>query len=497
MKLYQIDKQDTVAIAIEDIAAGETIPVADTVLTTLEPIPKGHKVALMDLPKGSSIIKYGSVIGEASENIRKGQWIHTHNTLSHADDLRTFTYHFDPRQVVLPGSGQQTFRGYRRPSGEVGIRNYILVLSGVFCANSHIKEIVRRIEQKYPKCEGFDGFLPLTHECGCGQEGQDLENVRRALAGLMQNGNVGGILFVEVGCEINYFETIRQYIDFFDESRFRRITMQMEDDEYVSAEKALAELYEIAKTDRREVCPLSDLHIGANCGGSDGFSGLTGNKMVGEFAEHLVKNGGTFTITEVTEMFGAEQILMNRAVNREIFQKIEKLITQQRDYIMRYGGTANGNPSYGNKQGGITTIEDKSLGCVQKGGKCAVSDVVFYADRVRTKGFNLVQGPGSDLVGVTAQVVAGAVMEIFTTGRGTPVAFAVPTIKVATNTPIFEKKRSWMDFNAGELIHGQKMGQLLDAFITLILKAASGEYQTSNERMGFYEIAFQRDGVIL
>ena len=196
-------------------------------------------------------------------------------------------------------------------------------------------------------------------------------------------------------------------------------------------------------------------------------------------------------------MFGAEQILMNRAINQEIFRKIEQLITRQRDYILRYGGTANGNPSYGNKQGGITTIEDKSLGCVQKGGRCAVSDVVFYGERVRVKGFNLVQGPGSDLVGVTAQIVAGAVMEIFTTGRGTPVAFAAPTIKVATNTPVFEKKRSWMDFNAGELINGEDMEQLLSGFIDLILRAASGAYETSNERMGFYEIAFQRDGVIL
>lgn len=497
MKLYQIDKRDTVVIAIEDIGAGQTLAVADTTLTTAEPIPRGHKVALTDMPKGASIIKYGNAIGEAAEDIHKGQWVHTHNTISHADDLRKFTYQFDPEKVILPGAALRTFQGYRRPAGQVGIRNYILVISGVFCANSHIRQIVRRVEKKCPKCENFDGFLPLTHECGCGQEGQDLENVRRALAGLMQNGNVGGILFVEVGCEINYFETIQQYMDAFDETRFRRVTMQLEEDEYAAAEKALMELYEIVKADRRTPCPLSDLHIGANCGGSDGFSGLTANKMVGEFAEYLVKNGGTFTITEVTEMFGAEQILMNRAINQEIFRKIEQLITRQRDYILRYGGTANGNPSYGNKQGGITTIEDKSLGCVQKGGRCAVSDVVFYGERVRVKGFNLVQGPGSDLVGVTAQIVAGAVMEIFTTGRGTPVAFAAPTIKVATNTPVFEKKRSWMDFNAGELINGEDMEQLLSGFIDLILRAASGAYETSNERMGFYEIAFQRDGVIL
>ena len=497
MRLFKIDDKDTVAVALEKIPADEKIQQEGKLLTAKEEIPAGHKVALRDMKKGEAVIKYGWTIGEAACDIEKGQWVHTHNLLSRADDLKSFTYHPQELKELREDGKNLTFYGYRRKSGETGVRNYIAVISGVFCANPHIKAIAQEANRRFPKTENFDGFLPLTHECGCGQEGQDLINVRKILMGILQNPNFGGVLFVQVGCEINQLDTILPYGEFSDEERLRCFTMQQTEDEMETGLALAEELYQIALRDRRSKRPVSELHLGFNCGGSDGFSGLTANRLLGRLAEFFCGAGATVTITEVTEMFGAEQILMNRAVDREIFEKIKELLRRHREYILKYGGTANGNPSYGNKKGGLSTIEDKSLGCIQKGGDCPVADVVFYGDRVKTEGFQLVQGPGSDLIGVTGQIAAGAVMEIFTTGRGTPVAFAAPTMKVSTNTQIFEKKRKWMDFNAGVLLEGETMENLLQSFVELVLKAASGEYATSNERAGFFEMAILRDGVIL
>lgn len=371
-------------------------------------------------------------------------------------------------------------------------------MSGVFCANSHIKKIASMAEQHFPKTDSFDGFIPLTHECGCGQTGQDIINVKHVLAGLLHNPNFGGILFLEVGCEITRFDTLRPFFeDNLDLDRIKTVTMQDVESEIDIAMDSLEELYEKVNQDKRSDCLLSDLHIATNCGGSDGFSGLTGNKLVGKMADSICAAGGTVTLTEITEMFGAEQYLMNKAISLDVFEKIKELIKRHKEYIEKYGASADGNPSYGNKQGGITTIEDKSLGCVQKSGRNAITDVVFYGERAKKKGLLLVQGPGSDLVGVTSQIVAGANMVVFSTGRGTPVAFAAPTIKVATNNRIFEKKRKWMDFNAGCLIDGADINELTKDFVDLILKTASGEYHSCNEEYGFYEIGILRDGVIL
>ena len=498
MILYRIDEKDKVAVAIEPLKKGEFYQIGDSLVQAKEEIPAGHKMAIENIPKGEMIIKYGASIGEAAVDIKKGQWVHTHNVISHADESREFSYDFHEEAVVLPGESSLTFQGYARQSGEAGTRNYIAILSGVFCANSHIKKIGAMAAQRFPKTEHFDGFLPLTHECGCGQAGDDLVNVKKVLAGLLQNPNFGGILFLEVGCEITKLDTLIPFLEnYIEKDRFRTFTMQDVENEYDAAMEHLEGLYQRVNEDRRQPCSISKLHIATNCGGSDGFSGLTGNKLVGRMSEKICQAGGTVTLTEITEMFGAEQHLMNHAINMETFEKIKTLMQIHKNYIEKYGESANGNPSYGNKQGGITTIEDKSLGCVQKSGRNAIVDVVFYGDRVKKKGLNLVQGPGSDLVGVTSQIVAGANMVVFSTGRGTPVAFAAPTLKVATNQRIFITKHRWMDFNAGGLIDGEDIEELSDAFVDLVLRTASGQYKSRNEQEGFYEIGILRDGVIL
>lgn len=495
--LYRIHEMDNVAVALEEVKKGEQVCCGDISFTACETIPKGHKIALTALAKGQEVIKYGNVIGITGAEVPQGGWLHDHNILSQGDLRREYHYVPDPC-VVNPGESGQTFLGYQRRSGEVGTRNYIAILSGSFCTNTHIRDFGEMAAQRFPKTKYFDGFLSLTHECGCGQMGTDVENVRRVLAALMQNPNFGGILFVELGCENIYFETIRPFMTWLDEERFALIRMQDTPDEYATAMEKLEELYRLVNTDQRIPCSLSKLHIAENCGGSDGFSGITGNRLAGRLTEHFVGEHGTrVNITEVPEMFGAEHILMNRARNKAVFTKIVDLIEGFKCYIEKYGASAGGNPSYGNRKGGISTIEDKALGCVQKGGRCTVMDVIPYGGRAVEPGFQLVWGPGSDLVGVTGQIAAGANLVLFITGRGTPVAYAAPTLKVATNSALFQKKRAWMDFNAGRLLEGETLEELEQELYDMVIATAEGRYAASNERAGFYQIALLRDGVTL
>ncbi len=495
--LYRIHEMDNVAVALDEVAEGESVSCGSISFVAKEAIPKGHKVALTPLKKGQEVIKYGNVIGVMGEEAPQGGWLHDHNILSQGDSRREYCYTPDPG-AIAPGRSSQTFLGYQRRSGEVGTRNYIAILSGSFCTNTHIRDFGKLAGERFPNTEHFDGFLPLTHECGCGQMGRDVENVRRVLASLMQNPNFGGILFVELGCENIYFETIRPFMERMDEERFALIRMQDTQDEYAAAMDQLEKLYRLVNRDRRTPCSLSKLHIAENCGGSDGFSGITGNRLVGRLTEHFVKEHGTrVNITEVPEMFGAEHILMNRAKDEAVFAKIVDLIQGFKRYIERYGASASGNPSYGNRKGGISTIEDKALGCIQKGGRCAVMDVLPYGGRAAEPGFQLIWGPGSDLVGVTGQIAAGANLVLFITGRGTPVAYAAPTLKVATNSALFEKKRAWMDFNAGRLLEGERLEELERELYDMVIATAEGRYAASNERAGFYQIALLRDGVTL
>ena len=494
--IYKINPKDNVAVALQSINRAEIAKLDTLTVTAQEDIPRGHKIALKKILKGEPVIKYGNVIGIAKEDIPEGGWIHTHNLLSRGDEHHGYEYQ-PTSEKVYPGKGGGTFMGYQRKKG-VGTRNYIALISGSFCTNTHMTAFAKMASERFPKTESFDGFLPLTHDCGCGQMGQDLIYTRMIVASLIQNPNFGGVLFVELGCENNLFDTIAPYISDLDESRFRKIHMQSDEDEYSSAITALEELYRKVNEDKRQPCPLSELHLAENCGGSDGFSGITGNRLAGRIAERLVgQYGATVNITEVPEMFGAEHILMNRAKDRTTFEKIIDLINSFKAFIEKYGASANGNPSHGNRLGGISSIEDKSLGCIQKGGNCTVMDVVPYGHRATEHGLNLVWGPGSDLVGVTAQIAAGANLVLFITGRGTPVAFAAPTLKMATNTALFEHKRSWMDFNAGDLIEGADIEKKESELFEMIIATAEGRYRASNERSGFYQIGILRDGVTL
>ncbi len=495
--LYQIHPQDNVAVALEEIRAGDQVRCGQIELTAQDDIPKGHKIALRGIPKGAPVVKYGNTIGMAGEDIPAGGWVHTHDLVSQGDLRRSYVYE-PAEEKIVPGKSGETFLGYRRKNGQAGTRNYIILISGSFCTNTHMTAFACMAAERFPKTPSFDGFLPLTHDCGCGQMGQDLINTRRVVASLIQNANFGGAFFVELGCENNLFETVRPYIQDFDETRFRKIHLQSETDEYGRAMEQLGELYELVCGDRRTPCPLSELHIAANCGGSDGFSGITGNRLMGRLTERLVgEHGATVDITEVPEMFGAEHILMSRAKDRETFEKVVELIGSFKGYIEKYGASASGNPSHGNKLGGISSIEDKSLGCIQKGGDCAIMDVIPYGHRAKEHGLNLVWGPGSDLVGVTAQIASGATMVLFITGRGTPVAFAAPTVKIATNSALYQRKREWMDFNAGTLIQGDTLEEKEQELFELIVAAAEGRYAASNERCGFYQIGILRDGVTL
>ena len=494
--IYIINPKDNVAVALQPIKKLETVGIDSLTITAQEDIPRGHKIALKKILKGESVIKYGNIIGVAKVDIPEGGWIHTHNLLSHGDEHHGYEYQ-PVDEKIFPGNAAGTFMGYQRKNG-VGTRNYIALISGSFCTNTHMTAFAKMAAEKYPKTESFDGFLPLTHDCGCGQMGQDLLYTRMIVASLMQNPNFGGVLFVELGCENNLFETIRPYVTDLDESRFRKIHMQSEENEYDAAMIALGDLYDRVNKDKRQPCPISSLHLAENCGGSDGFSGITGNRLAGRITERLVgQYGATVSITEVPEMFGAEHILMNRAKDRPTFEKITGLINSFKAFIEKYGASANGNPSYGNRLGGISSIEDKSLGCIQKGGNCTVMDVVPYGHRATEHGLNLVWGPGSDLVGVTAQIAAGANLVLFITGRGTPVAFAGPTLKMATNTALFQHKRSWMDFNAGDLLEMADIKEKEDELFEMIIATAEGRYRASNERSGFYQIGILRDGVTL
>jgi altronate hydrolase len=463
---------------------GEALGVA-----AIEPIPAGHKMALQVIPKGQNVLKYGMPIGRASEDIPRGAWVHTHNLKTNLDSTLEYEYHPSPRREAAPFDG--TFMGYRRADGSVGIRNELWILPTVGCVNGIAEALARKAY------ELFD--VPVhafPHPYGCSQLGEDHQNTQKILARLTCHPNAGGVLVVGLGCENNHIQAFREALGPVDETRVRFLNAQDAPDEIEAGMTLIREIAEAMKSDMRTEQPLSKLALGLKCGGSDGFSGVTANPLVGAVADGLSAAGGSALLTEVPEMFGAETILMDRCESEHVFRKTVDLINGFKRYFESCGQPVYENPSPGNKAGGITTLEEKSLGCTQKGGTGPVRDVLDYGEARRRSGLTLVAGPGNDLVSATALAAAGAQLILFTTGRGTPLGAPVPTLKIASNASLAGRKGNWIDFDASPLLEGVLMGEMARSLTQMILDAASGA-PLKNEKNGERQIAIFKSGVTL
>ena len=465
----------------------------EVALKEAEGIPAGHKRALVAIKKGEPIIKYGNTIGLATADIAEGEWVHTHNLKTGLGDLLEYSY--EPDVKPLTEQKAATFMGYKRANGKVGIRNEVWIIPTVGCVND-IAKIIERKSQDLIK-GSVEGIHTFAHPYGCSQLGEDHLNTQKALAGLINHPNAGAVLVLGLGCENNTIDGLKQVIGDYDENRVKFVVCQEHEDEVAVALEVLAGLVDFAAEFTREEVPASELVIGLKCGGSDGFSGITANPLVGAISDTLISQGGTSILTEVPEMFGAETLLMKRCVNEEVFDKTVSLINNFKTYFIKHDQVVYENPSPGNKKGGISTLEDKSLGCTQKGGSAPVVDVLTYGEAVQTKGLNLLQAPGNDLVASTALSISGAHMVLFTTGRGTPFGAPVPTVKISSNNELYAKKKNWIDFNAGQLLLGKTMEEVSTEFYNYLLDLASGRIQSRTEEHGIRDLAIFKDGVTL
>lgn len=501
-KLIQITPRDNVAVAIQALLKGDVVTVNGDTFTLLTDIPAGHKVALKNIKKEEPIIKYGYPIGAAKEDIAKGSHVHAFNIHTLLSESASYTYDENTaKEFMLEAKEDQkrweghvpVIQAYHRKNGDIGIRNSLWIVPTVGCVN----QIANKLAAWGNETLGIeDGVHAWTHPYGCSQMGDDHENTRRILADLVHHPNAGGVLVLGLGCENNTMASFKELLGPVDEERVKFLVCQESEDEIRDAKALLTELAEVIKKDKRKAAPMSKLVVGFKCGGSDGFSGITANPLVGRFCNELTAMGGTAILTEVPEMFGAEQMLMNRAKDKETFEKIVKLINSFKEYFVAHNQVVYENPSPGNKAGGISTLEDKSLGCVQKGGRAPVMSVLSYGERVHESGLTLLLGPGNDIVSTTAQTASGAHIILFTTGRGTPLGAPVPTVKIATNSALAAKKADWIDFNAGAMLEKDPREVTNDLF-TLISAIANGNKKTKNEENGYSEISLFKDGVIL
>ncbi|MBE6609585.1 MAG: altronate dehydratase [Ruminococcaceae bacterium] len=444
-------------------------------------LSNGHKYARRDIASGEKIIKYGNPIGYATRDIKEGEHVHSHNLKTLLSD--NLEYAYLPEFYDIPkDSGEYYFEGYVRDNGDVAIRNEIWIINTVGCVNKVAE-----------KLSHITGAFCFPHPFGCSQLGDDRELSCKVLSGLVRHPNAAGVLVLGLGCENNNIEYFKQFIGEYDPARVKFLNTQDVEDEIGEGVRLINELKEYANRFKREKIPVSKLKIGLKCGGSDGYSGITANPLVGRVSDKLISCGGSCVLTEVPEMFGAEHLLMKRCENREVFDKTVSLINDFKDYYKRHGQVIYENPSPGNKAGGITTLEEKSLGCIQKGGFSKVVDVLDYGDVLTKNGLSLLNGPGNDIVAITNLVAAGVHIVLFTTGRGTPLGAPVPTVKISTNSALAEKKKNWIDFDAGPILSGETLTEELFEYV---LSVASGE-ETKNERSGFREISIFKDGVTL
>lgn len=489
----RIHPDDNAAVALKPLRAGDVLTADGTKTTLIEDIPQGHKFSLCDIPAGGAVIKYGAPIGAAKEDIRKGSWIHTHNMKTGLGDVLTYTY--QPRPAAkLTSDKTHVFQGFKRPDGRAGVRNEIWIIPTVGCVNNVASAIEKRAQAYL--AGSIDSILAFSHPYGCSQMGEDQENTRRILADLINHPNAGGVLVLGLGCENSNIDVLKEYIGEYDESRVKFLVCQESEDEIQDGLELVKELTKYAGAFTREPIPCSELIIGMKCGGSDGLSGITANPAVGAFSDLLIANGGTTILTEVPEMFGAETLLMNRCENEELFEQTVKLINDFKNYFTSHNQTIYENPSPGNKKGGISSLEDKSLGCTQKSGSAPVRGVLSYGEPVAVHGLNLLSAPGNDLVASTALAASGAHIVLFTTGRGTPFASPVPTVKISSNSALYEHKKGWIDFNCGTLVDGKPLKELGEELFQYVLDVASGK-KVKAEEAGFHDMAIFKQGVTL
>ncbi|MCI8887839.1 MAG: altronate dehydratase [Hungatella sp.] len=490
--VIKINQEDNAAVALRPIAKGETLVIGDVTVTALEEIPQGHKVALKPIGAGEEVVKYGYRIGFAKEDIPQGGWIHVHNLKTALGDL--LTYEYEPVRGDMAKGEPAVFQGYRRSDGRAGVRNELWIIPTVGCVNS----IAKALEKDGQKLIGgsLEEVVAFPHPYGCSQMGDDQEYTRTVLADMIHHPNAGGVLVLGLGCENSNIPVLKEYIGEYDENRVKFLQCQDVEDEHEAAMALLGELADYAKGFEREPIDAGELVIGMKCGGSDGLSGITANPVVGAFSDILISKGGTTILTEVPEMFGAETILMNRCENEELFHKTVDLINDFKNYFTSHNQTIYENPSPGNKKGGISTLEDKSLGCTQKSGSAPVRGVLSYGEPVKTKGLNLLSAPGNDLVASTALAVSGAQIVLFTTGRGTPFASPVPTVKISSNSALAGKKNNWIDFNAGQMVEDKSKEELAGELFDYVLQVASGR-KVKAEEAGFHDMAIFKQGVTL
>ena len=491
-EMVRITSGDMVAVALKPLKAGETVSFGTGEITLKEDLPMGHKAALREIRRGEAVSKYGYPIGEATEDIPAGAHVHTHNLHTLLSGEKEYTWH--PVFPKQNGTEPASFRGYARKAGKPGIRNELWILPTVGCVNDVAKALA--LEAQRLTGGSVEGVYAFSHPYGCSQLGDDQDNTRKALAALATHPNAGGVLLLGLGCENSGIEQIRPFMGDFDPDRIRFLVCQECEDEQETGMKLLEELAARMRQDERVPCSADQLTVGLKCGGSDGLSGITANPTIGVFSDRLTAMGGTTILTEVPEMFGAETILMDRCETEELFRKTVSLINDFKAYFESYHMPVYENPSPGNKAGGITTLEDKALGCTQKSGSSPVKGVLAYGEHAKAAGLNLLSAPGNDLVASTALAVSGAQLVLFSTGRGTPFGCPVPTVKIASNSPLAQKKRNWIDFDAGRLLDGMTLDELGEDLLNTVMRIASGE-KTQSERNGFHDLAIFKQGVTL
>lgn len=447
-----------------------------------EKIPAGHKYALCDIEQGEYVIKYGEIIGRATEKIQKGEWVHTHNVKSHLDENVAYRYAFSAEKHA---TDKATFKGFKRAWGRAGIRNEIYIIPTVGCVNNVCMRMAKEAQSLIKG--SIDGVYALTHQFGCSQLGEDNENIKKLLCSVALNPNASYVLFVGLGCENNGLEGVKEYLAPYKRENIEYFNAQDVQDEHEYGMSILRRFIDQASKLQREDVDFSELCIGLKCGGSDGYSGLTANPLVGRITDKTVALGGSAILTEVPEMFGAEQLLMNKCKTQEVFERYKKMIEDFKAYYTKQGFPVYENPSPGNKKGGITTLEEKSLGCVEKAGTTEIVDVLAYGEQVKERGVSALNAPGNDLIAATALAASGCQIVLFTTGRGTPFSTFVPTMKISSNSPLAAKKGGWIDFDAFSMDE--------EGLFQLLLKTVNGEYTCKSEDIR--EIAFYKTGVTL